>query len=80
MRARDRTLARMPRRRVLVVTHAGPIKSLVRAALGAAPDVLWRLESSPASITRTQWWADGGAALVSFNETAHLQAAGLALR
>jgi hypothetical protein len=48
--------------------------------MGATADVLWRLESSPASITRTRWWSDGGAVLVSFNETAHLQAAGIALR
>jgi probable phosphoglycerate mutase len=80
LRARDRTLARLPRRRVLVVTHATPIKSLVRLAMGASHEVVWRLESSPASISRTQWWSDGGSALVSFNETAHLQAAGLALR
>jgi ribonuclease H / adenosylcobalamin/alpha-ribazole phosphatase len=80
LRARDRLLARLPRRRVLVVTHASPIKSVVRAALGAAPDVLWRLESSPASISRTRWWSDGGCSLVSFNETAHLHTAGLALR
>ncbi|MGN6299924.1 MAG: bifunctional RNase H/acid phosphatase [Angustibacter sp.] len=80
LRGRDRLLARFPRGRVLVVTHASPIKSLTRAATGAAPDVLWRLESSPASITRTRWWSDGGSVLVSFNETAHLQAAGIALR
>ncbi|MGN6610348.1 MAG: bifunctional RNase H/acid phosphatase [Angustibacter sp.] len=80
LRGRDRVLARFPRGRVLVVTHASPIKSVSRAAMGAASDVLWRLESSPASITRTRWWSDGGAVLVSFNETAHLQAAGIALR
>jgi probable phosphoglycerate mutase len=80
LRGRDRLLARSPRGRVLVVTHASPVKALTRAAMGAPPAVLWRLESSPASITRTRWWSDGGAALVSFNETAHLQAAGIALR
>ncbi|KQX67204.1 bifunctional RNase H/acid phosphatase [Angustibacter sp. Root456] len=80
LRGRDRLLARLPRGRVLIVTHASPVKSLARAAMGATADVLWRLESSPASITRTRWWSDGGAVLVSFNETAHLQAAGIALR
>ncbi len=79
-RARDRTLARHPRARVLVVSHAGPIKALVCAALGTAPAVAWRLESSPASVSSTSWWSDGGSRVVSFNETAHLLAAGLALR
>ncbi len=79
-RGRDHVLADQPRGRVVVVTHASPIKALVRLAIGAGPEVAWRMESSPASITRTQWWPDGGSALVSFNETAHLHAAGLALR
>ena len=80
LRVRDRTIARSPRSRVLVVAHAGPIKSLTRTAIGAGPQVVWQLESSPASITSTRWWSDGGSSLVSFNETGHLSAAGLALR
>ena len=71
--ARDRALARHPRARVLVVTHTTPIKQLVRLALGAPPDALWRLDSSPASLTTTRWWADGGAQVGSYNETGHLQ-------
>ncbi len=78
--ARDRLIARHPRGRVLVVTHVGPIKSLVRAALVAGPEVVWRLDSSPASISRTRWWTDGQSCLASFNETGHLRAAGLAER
>ncbi len=70
--ARDRLLARHPRARVLVVTHATPIKQLVRLALGAGPESLWRLDSSPASLSTTRWWADGGASVGSFNETGHL--------
>jgi probable phosphoglycerate mutase len=80
LRARDRTIARHPRGRVLVVTHAGPIKALAWSALGADPRVVWRMESSPASVSVTRWWSDGGASLVSFNETGHLAAAGLPLR
>jgi probable phosphoglycerate mutase len=79
-RVRDRTIAEHPRARVLVVTHAGPIKTLAREAMGAPPEVVWRMESSPASLSTTRWWSDGGASLVSFNETGHLHAAGLALR
>ena len=80
LRARDRAIARHPRGRVLVVTHAGPVKTMAWSAMGADPRVVWRLESSPAAITATRWWSDGGAALVSFNETGHLHAAGLPLR
>ena len=69
---RDRVLARHPRARVLVVTHATPIKQLVRLSLGAGPESLWRMDLAPASLTTTRWWADGGASLVSYNETAHL--------
>lgn len=70
--ARDRTLARHPRARVLVVTHATPIKQMVRLALGSAPESLWRMDSSPASLTTVRWWTDGGASVGSYNETGHL--------
>jgi probable phosphoglycerate mutase len=72
--ARDRALSRHPRRRVLVVTHVTPIKQLVRLALAAGPEALWRLDSSTASLTTTRWWSDGGGSLASFNETSHLEA------
>jgi ribonuclease H / adenosylcobalamin/alpha-ribazole phosphatase len=70
--ARDRALARHPRRRVLVVTHVTPIKQLVRLAIGCGPEALWSLDSSTASLSTTRWWPDGGSSLASFNETSHL--------
>jgi probable phosphoglycerate mutase len=70
--ARDRTLARHPRQRILVVTHVTPIKQLVRLAIGCGPEALWRLDSSAASLSTTRWWPDGGSSLASFNETSHL--------
>ena len=57
----DRLLARAPRRRVLVVTHASPIKAMVCDALGAPASAAWRLDSAPAAVTVVRWWADGGA-------------------
>jgi probable phosphoglycerate mutase len=78
--ARDRLLARSPRRRVLVVTHASPIKAMVCDALGAPARVAWRLDSSPAAVSVVRWWSDGGAAVSAFNETGHLHAAGLPVR
>jgi broad specificity phosphatase PhoE/ribonuclease HI len=78
--ARDRLLARAPRRRVLVVTHASPIKAMVCEALGAPASAAWRLDSSPASVTVVRWWSDGGASVGAFNETGHLHGAGLPVR
>jgi broad specificity phosphatase PhoE/ribonuclease HI len=78
--ARDRLLARAPRRRVVVVTHASPIKAMVCDALGAPASAAWRLDSAPAAVTVVRWWADGGASVSAFNETGHLNAAGLPVR
>ena len=78
--ARDRLLARAPRRRVLVVTHASPIKAMVCEALRAPASAAWRLDSSPASLTVVRWWRDGGASVGAFNETGHLHGAGLPVR
>ncbi|GMA89322.1 hypothetical protein GCM10025868_45720 [Angustibacter aerolatus] len=74
-------LARFAGRRVLVVTHAGPLRSTVRDALGVRDGApLWRLGSEPTGLTETSWWADGGASVGTWNETGHLHAAGIALR
>lgn len=73
-RARDALLHRHPGRTVLVVTHVTPVKMLVRFALGAPPDALYRMELDPASLTRVDWWSDGMASLRGFNDTGHLHA------
>ncbi len=73
-RARDVTMARNPRRTVVVVTHVTPVKQLVRLALGAPAPALFRMELAPASLTAVQWWADGGSSLRLFNGTEHLGA------
>jgi probable phosphoglycerate mutase len=70
--ARDRVLARHPRRTVLVVTHVTPIKTLVRLALGAPPESLFRMELSAASISTVAYYADGNASLRLLNDTSHL--------
>lgn len=44
---RDKLLARYASRTVLLVTHVTPIKTLVRLALGAPPESLYRMELSP---------------------------------
>jgi ribonuclease H / adenosylcobalamin/alpha-ribazole phosphatase len=67
-RARDKLLARHPESTVLVVCHVNPIKVLVRETLGAPASALYRMELSPASLTRIEWYANGTASLRSFNE------------
>ncbi|MFE7561660.1 bifunctional RNase H/acid phosphatase, partial [Kitasatospora sp. NPDC057500] len=70
--ARDKVLARYPGKTVLVVSHVSPIKTLVRLALGAPPDSLYRMELSAASFCAVQYYADGNASLRLLNDTGHL--------
>ncbi|WP_413809890.1 bifunctional RNase H/acid phosphatase [Streptomyces sp. OE57] len=71
--ARDKLIARYPARTVLLVTHVTPIKTLVRLALGAPPESLFRMELSAASLTAVAYYGDGNASLRLLNETAHLR-------
>ncbi|PJE94686.1 bifunctional RNase H/acid phosphatase [Streptomyces carminius] len=72
-RARDRLLERYRGRTVLLVTHVTPIKILVRLALGAPPESLFRMELSPAALSAVAYYADGNASVRLFNDTAHLR-------
>jgi len=56
---------------VVIVSHVSPIKAAVSWALGAGPELSWRLSLGVASISRIAI-GPAGPALVSFNETAHL--------
>ncbi|KJS60386.1 bifunctional RNase H/acid phosphatase [Streptomyces rubellomurinus] len=71
--ARDKVLARYTGRTVLVVSHVSPIKTLVRLALGAPPDSMYRMELSAASVCAVQYYADGNASLRLLNDTSHLR-------
>jgi probable phosphoglycerate mutase len=71
--ARDRLVAAHAGRTVLLVTHVTPIKTLVRLALGAPPESLFRMELSAASISAVAHYADGNASLRLFNDTSHLR-------
>ncbi|WP_166022867.1 bifunctional RNase H/acid phosphatase [Streptomyces chilikensis] len=71
--ARDRLIAAHAGRTVLLVTHVTPIKTLVRLALGAPPESLFRMELSAASISAVAHYADGNASLRLFNDTSHLR-------
>jgi probable phosphoglycerate mutase len=71
--ARARLVAAHAGRTVLLVTHVTPIKTLVRLALGAPPEALFRMELSAASISAVAHYADGNASLRLFNDTSHLR-------
>ncbi|GAA2986947.1 bifunctional RNase H/acid phosphatase [Streptomyces fulvorobeus] len=71
--ARDRLIARHQGRTVLVVTHVTPIKTLVRLALGAPPQSMFRMELSAASVSTVAYYADGNASVRLLNDTSHLQ-------
>ncbi|MDT3398709.1 bifunctional RNase H/acid phosphatase [Streptomyces sp. B1866] len=71
--SRDKLIARYAGRTVLVVSHVTPIKTLVRLALGAPPESLFRMELSAASLSVVQYYADGRTSLRLLNDTAHLR-------
>ncbi|MGV9555247.1 bifunctional RNase H/acid phosphatase [Streptomyces sp. NPDC003522] len=70
---RDRLVAAYAGRTVLLVTHVTPIKTLVRLALGAPPESLFRMELSAASLSVVAYYADGNASVRLLNDTAHLR-------
>ncbi|MFI6283356.1 bifunctional RNase H/acid phosphatase [Streptomyces sp. NPDC051018] len=72
--ARDKLVARYAGRTVLLVTHVTPIKTLVRLALGAPPESVFRMELSAASVSAVAYYTDGNASVRLLNDTSHLRA------
>jgi probable phosphoglycerate mutase len=70
--ARERVLTAHAGRTVLVVTHVTPIKTLVRLALGAPPEAIYRMELAPASLSEVQYYENGVAAMRAFSVVTHL--------
>ncbi|MFD8793198.1 bifunctional RNase H/acid phosphatase [Streptomyces vinaceus] len=70
---RDRLLAAHAGRTVLLVTHVTPVKILVRLALGAPPEALFKMELSAASLSAVAYYADGNASVRLLNDTSHLR-------
>ncbi|MEH0623955.1 bifunctional RNase H/acid phosphatase [Streptomyces stelliscabiei] len=70
---RDELVAAHRGRTVLLVSHVTPIKTLVRLALGAPPESLFRMELSAASLSALAYYADGNATLRLLNDTSHLR-------
>jgi len=67
VRARERWVARMAGRTVVLVSHSVPIRSLVRLALHAPPAALHALELRPGAVSEIVTYADGRATLAGFN-------------
>ncbi|GAA2275803.1 bifunctional RNase H/acid phosphatase [Streptomyces ruber] len=70
---RDALTAAHAGRTVLLVTHVTPIKTLVRLALDAPPEALFRMELSAASLSAVAYYADGNASVRLLNDTSHLR-------
>ncbi|MFI1176546.1 bifunctional RNase H/acid phosphatase [Streptomyces melanogenes] len=70
---RDRLLTAYSGRTVLLVTHVTPVKTLVRLALGAPPESLFRMELSAASVSAVAYYGDGNASVRLLNDTSHLR-------
>ncbi|WP_406381090.1 bifunctional RNase H/acid phosphatase [Streptomyces sp. NBC_01618] len=70
---RDRLTTRYAGRTVLLVTHVTPIKTLVRLALGAPPEAMFRMELSAASVSAVAYYSDGNVSLRLLNDTSHLR-------
>ncbi|MEU4216495.1 bifunctional RNase H/acid phosphatase [Actinoplanes sp. NPDC026623] len=58
---------------VVVVSHVSPIKLILRDALAAGDAFLHRLFLDAAGVSTVDMWPDGGVAVRSVNETAHLR-------
>jgi len=76
--ARERLLRSYDGDRVVVVSHVTPIKAIVREALGAPAQALYRMHLDPASLTTVDWYADGPAVVRGLNDVSHLAAGPLA--
>ncbi len=71
-RAVSRLRDRYPGQTVVVVSHVSPIKLLLRDALAAGDAFLHRLYLSPTGLSIVDSWSDGGIAVRTVNDTAHV--------
>ncbi|SEF51440.1 probable phosphoglycerate mutase [Actinacidiphila yanglinensis] len=74
--ARDALLAAHRGRTLLLVSHVTPIKTLVRLALGAPSEALYRMYLAPAALCAIAYYADGNTSVRYVNATAHLRGLG----
>ncbi|GAA2884145.1 bifunctional RNase H/acid phosphatase [Streptosporangium fragile] len=70
---RDLLLERYEGKRVLIVSHVTPIKMLLRFALLAPLDALYRMHLDLSALSLIEYYADGPAVVKAFNDTSHLR-------
>jgi probable phosphoglycerate mutase len=71
-RALDRLRKNYPGQTVAVVSHVSPIKLILRDALSASDALLHRLFLDPAGLSIVDYYPDGGVAVRTVNDIAHL--------
>jgi ribonuclease H / adenosylcobalamin/alpha-ribazole phosphatase len=72
LRARDQLLGAYPGVTIVVVSHVGPIKTLLRSALDAPPQTMFRMQIDVASVSEVDWYPDGPATVRLLNDAHHL--------
>jgi broad specificity phosphatase PhoE len=70
---RNELVARYPGGTVLLVSHVGPIRTLLRLALEAPPQTLFRMNLAAASLSEIACHPDGTAVVQLLNDTSHLR-------
>jgi probable phosphoglycerate mutase len=68
----SRLFTAYPGRSVIVVSHVTPVKLILRDALAAGDALLHRLYLDPCGVSVVDRWPDGGIAVRTVNDTAHL--------
>jgi broad specificity phosphatase PhoE/ribonuclease HI len=70
--ARERVLSQHPAKSVLIVTHVTPIKLMLRDALDAPMNAVYRLHLDLASLSIIDWFAASPSVVRLMNDTSHL--------
>jgi probable phosphoglycerate mutase len=68
----SRALAEYPGEAVVLVSHVSPLKLILRDALAGGDAFLHRCYLDPAGVSIVDSWPDGGVAVRTVNDTAHL--------
>jgi broad specificity phosphatase PhoE/ribonuclease HI len=71
---RQRAVEAYPGKTVVVVSHVTPIKALLRDALDAPAQVLYRIHLDPASVSAIDWYSGGAGVVRLVNDTSHVGA------
>jgi broad specificity phosphatase PhoE/ribonuclease HI len=70
--ARDRVLSSHPGKTVLIVSHVTPIKLMLRNALDAPMNAVFRLHLDLASLSVVDWYVNGPSVVRLMNDTGYL--------